>query len=133
MAETQLGDKSDKRVAATSDKAGTVKSGWEAGRSGGFPQVVAASLHVAILTSKGRLFWEGLGGLDVVQEIDSPASAEFKTWRFQLRPQPFGESAHVREGVALAFARRLPGSARLAGGDVASVEGERSAPPASLP
>jgi len=96
-------------------------------------QLAAASLHVAVLTHEGRLFWEGLGGLDVVQEIDSQASAELDGWRFQLRPQPFAGTAHVREGVALAFARRLPGSARLAQGDMMSEEGEQSGPPASFP
>jgi hypothetical protein len=93
--------------------------------------LAAASLHVAILTSGGKLVWEGVGGLVLVVEIDPVESAKRNTWWFQPRLQPFEESTQVRAGVALAFARRLPGAPRSGDADERWVEPEQTPPPAN--
>ena len=93
--------------------------------------LAAASLHVAILTSGGQLIWEGLGGLVLVVEIDPGESAKRNTWWFQPRLEPFGDNTHVRAGVALAFARRLPGAPRPGYPDAVPIELEQTPPPAN--
>jgi hypothetical protein len=93
--------------------------------------LAAASLHVAILTNGGKLVWEGLGGLVLVVEIDPVESTKRNTWWFQPRPEPFEDSDHVRAGVALAFARRLPGAPQPGYPDAVPIGLEQTQPPAN--
>jgi hypothetical protein len=82
-------------------------SAWVGGLQG---KVAAASLHVAVLRPDGTPVHEGFGGLDVVQEVhrDDPWGGR---WTFEVRPEPFADPEHLREGVERAFEgtfRRTP-------------------------
>jgi hypothetical protein len=74
-------------------------------------RVSAASLHVAILTRDGRLVYQGLGGLDLIQEATLDPRAPRETWQLVLRKAPFADAKSVRQGIALAFERGLPKTA----------------------
>ena len=65
-------------------------------------KVAAASLHVAVLRPDGTSLHEGLGGLDLIQEI-ARGGRLTGDWKYALRPDPFGDPVHLREGVARAF------------------------------
>jgi len=69
-------------------------------------KVAGVSLHVSILRSDGSHVYEGLGGLDLLQEIQRDAQWDGK-WSFRTRAEPFSEPNHLREGVERAFARPL--------------------------
>jgi hypothetical protein len=75
-------------------------------------RVSAASLHVAILTRDGRFVHQGLGGLDLIQEATLDPRAPRETWQLVLREAPFADTESVRQGIALAFERQLPRTAR---------------------
>jgi hypothetical protein len=65
-------------------------------------KVAAASLHVVVLRADGTRLYDGLGGLDVLQEArrdNSPDGA----LRFAARRQPFPNREWVAEGVERAF------------------------------
>jgi hypothetical protein len=70
--------------------------------------VAAASLYVALLDRRGERVHEGLAGIDVVQELrpqkGTPGSAK---WSLAPRLDAFADASNVREGVGLAFERRL--------------------------
>jgi hypothetical protein len=70
--------------------------------------IAAASLHVAVLDTAGRLLYQGLGGLDVLQEATLDQGAPGETWQLVSREAPFADAEAVREGIALAFERELP-------------------------
>jgi len=71
-------------------------------------RVSAASLHVAVLSSDGRFVYQGLGGLDLLQEASLDLRASSDTWQLSLRAAPFAEVAAVRQGIAVAFEREQP-------------------------
>jgi hypothetical protein len=66
-------------------------------------RVGAASLHVAVLRPNGAAVYEGLGGLDLVQQISRDDRRE-GVWKFELRAEPFGDAENLRDGVERAFA-----------------------------
>ena len=74
-------------------------------------RVSAASLHVALLGSDGRFVYQGLGGLDVLQEASLDRRAPSATWQLALREAPFADVEALRQGIALAFERELPRTA----------------------
>jgi hypothetical protein len=74
-------------------------------------RVSAASLHVAVLSSDGRFVYQGLGGLDVLQEASLDRRAPSATWQLALREAPFADVEALRQGIALAFERELPRTA----------------------
>jgi hypothetical protein len=100
---------------------GTLMNGpiSEIGLPGGHPgvwgltgRVSAASLHVAVLSSDGRFVYQGLGGLDLIQEATLDRRAPHETWQLVQRDAPFADVESVRQGIALAFERELPRTAR---------------------
>jgi hypothetical protein len=74
-------------------------------------KIAAVSLHVSVLRPDGAHVYEGLGGLDVIQEAhrDDPWEAR---WTFDMRADPFGEPEHLREGIERALERPLLATAR---------------------
>jgi hypothetical protein len=74
-------------------------------------RVSAASLHVALLSSDGRFVYQGLGGLDLIQEASLDRHAPRETWQLVRREAPFADVESVRQGIALAFERKLPRTA----------------------
>jgi hypothetical protein len=75
-------------------------------------RISAASFHVAVLDTAGRFLYQGLGGLDVLQEATLDQRAPGETWQLVSRESPFADAEAVREGIALAFERELPRTAR---------------------
>lgn len=73
-------------------------------------KVAAASLHVAIYRPDGSLWYEGLGGLDLIQEAQR--DGRDGKWIFGLREAPFANVEHLREGVEAAFERSVRKGAR---------------------
>jgi hypothetical protein len=71
-------------------------------------RVAAASLHVAVLTSDGSFVYQGLGGLDLIQDASLDHRAPRETWQLVRREAPFADVESVRQGIALAFERKLP-------------------------
>ena len=65
-------------------------------------KIAAVSLHVVVLRSDGTRAYQGLGGLDVLQEARRDAVADGKL-RFAVRAEPFADPDAVREGVVRAF------------------------------
>ncbi len=74
-------------------------------------RIAAASLHVAVLSSDGRFVYQGLGGLDLIQEATLDRRAPRKTWQLVPREAPFADVECLRQGIALAFERKLPRTA----------------------
>jgi hypothetical protein len=75
--------------------------------------IAAASLYVAILASDGKMLYEGLGGLDVIQEVARVARAhDAPQWSLEPRRDSFADAAELREGIERAFERGLPATAR---------------------
>ena len=73
--------------------------------------VVAASLHLVALQLDGMVVFEGLAGLDVLQKAHR-AEDRMGDWRLQVHEEPLRDLDHLREGIELAFERRLPQTAR---------------------
>jgi len=74
--------------------------------------IAAASLYVAILSSDGETLYEGLGGLDVIQEVARVARThDAPRWSLAPRRDSFDDAAELREGIERAFERRLPATA----------------------
>ncbi len=69
-------------------------------------KIAAASLHVAVLRPDGTLLYEGLGGLDLIQEVDRD-DRRTGGWRYELRPEPFADAENLSEGVERAFEAAL--------------------------
>jgi hypothetical protein len=74
-------------------------------------RVPAVSLHVAVLRSDGHFVHEGLGGLDLIHEAALDRRTQSPVWRLVSRWKPFGDREHLRQGIALAFERRVPKTA----------------------
>jgi hypothetical protein len=71
--------------------------------------VAAASLYVAIVGSDGEPLYEGLAGLDVIQELTRGArTRDPAEWILAPRGDAFADASGLRQGVERAFARRLP-------------------------
>ncbi len=92
-------------------------------------KVAAASLHVAVLRSDGTALYEGLGGLDLIQQV-SRDRRRAGGWKYELRPEPFGDAENLREGVEHAFAA-APESHRFSTGPLASLSSEPGTRPAA--
>jgi len=74
--------------------------------------IAAASLYVAILSSEGKILYEGLGGLDVIQEVASAARVhDAPRWALAPRRDSMNDAAELREGIERAFERRLGATA----------------------
>lgn len=97
--------------------ASPIPSAFDAGASGvtvsGYRgRIGAASLYVATLASDGELLYEGLAGLDLIQEVAQVARPHHAPeWSLAPRSDSFADPAGLREGVELAFVRRLPKTA----------------------
>jgi hypothetical protein len=74
-------------------------------------RVTAASLHVAFLARDGRLLYQGLAGLDLIQEAIPDRRRPRDSWQLVPREAPFADVASLREGLALAFERGMPRTA----------------------
>lgn len=74
-------------------------------------KVGAVSLHVSVLRPDGTLFYEGLGGIDLVQQLRRGSLWE-GLWSYETREDLLGEPAYIREGVERAFGHQLLTAAR---------------------
>jgi hypothetical protein len=91
-------------------------------------KVAGASLHVAVFRPDGTFLYEGIGGLDLIQEIDRDRRTG--RWTYEMRPEPFGDPENLREGVERAFETALWRTAPSSGTDAArSIAGIRPARP----
>jgi hypothetical protein len=91
-------------------------------------KVAAASLHVAVFRPDGTPLYEGIGGLDLIQEIDRDRWTG--RWTYEMRPEPLGDTENLREGVERAFETALWRTAPSSGTDAApSIAGTRPALP----
>jgi len=68
----------------------------------------AASIHVAVFASNGRLLHQGQGGLDLLvrAQLDEDLTEDLLTskfWYFEARPEFFADPELLREGVAKAL------------------------------
>ena len=97
------------RVEAPDLVSGWASPGIEITQSGVKGELAAASLHVAILEPGGELYYEGAGGLALLQEVteDKERGEEMAT---ALRDDAFDDGAALREGVEVAFRKPLPAS-----------------------
>ena len=77
--------------------------------------IAAISLHVSVLRPDGTHVYEGLGGLDLIQEAHRDDPWEGR-WTFETRAEPFTAPAHLREGIECAFERPHLATARSRGG-----------------
>ena len=84
------------------------------GDGGGYRgTVAAASLYVALVGPDGRALFEGLAGLDLVQQLVRGRRGLGPTpWQLEARADPFDDPEALRSGVERAFARPLPATAR---------------------
>jgi hypothetical protein len=74
--------------------------------------IAAASLYVALFAPDGALLYEGLAGLDVIQEAARVARPhDAPVWTLAPRRDLFADAAELREGIERAFERRLPRTA----------------------
>jgi hypothetical protein len=73
-------------------------------RHGATGELAAASLHIAVLSPKGELRYEGRGGLVLLQELVPPKrksdEVELTT---VMRKNPFAAPDQLREGIGAAF------------------------------
>lgn len=77
---------------------------------GGRGSLDAASLHVAVLTPRGEIRFEGAGGIALLQGLALVESGGGSQVQVTPRPEPFADVDALREGVQAAFARPLPAS-----------------------
>ncbi len=75
-------------------------------------QVAAASLHVVMLSREGRQIFEGIAGLDLMQKAQLAGTDSAPEWKLKAREEPLRDLDNVREGIEMAFERRLPKTAR---------------------
>ena len=88
-------------------------AGYGAVTAGYTGTVAAASLYVAVLGPDGGSIFEGLAGLDVLQElVKGKRSWGDSAWRLEARRDPFPDAAVLRAGIERAFERPLPVTAR---------------------
>ena len=71
--------------------------------------IAAASLHVAMFGPDGERLFEGLAGLDVIQQLDRE-SRDAVEWTLEPRDDAFADAADLRRGVERAFTRQVAAS-----------------------
>jgi hypothetical protein len=86
-------------------EAGTLSKGIALGGISG--AVMAASLHVMAYLADGQRVFEGIGGLDFVQEADL-GGASRSSWELRMSPSRLRRPAVLSEGVEIAFGPFLP-------------------------
>ena len=73
-------------------------------RDGASGELAAASLHIAALSPRGELRYEGRGGLVLLQELVEPwKQTNDIEFTVVLRKDPFAAPDELREGIAAAF------------------------------
>jgi hypothetical protein len=74
-------------------------------RDGATGELAAASLHIAVVSPRGDLRYEGRGGLVLLQELTPPTVEEEKGVQFitVMRKDPFAAPDQLREGIQAAF------------------------------
>jgi hypothetical protein len=72
-------------------------------RHGGTGELAAASLHIAVLSPKGELRYEGRGGLVLLQELVPPQKPSESAFTTVMRKDPFAAPDQLREGIHAAF------------------------------
>lgn len=77
--------------------------------------VSAVSIHLVVLEPSGAVAFQGMGGLDVIQEAHRGAAGDADRWQLAPRKQPLRDLDLVRQGIELAFERDLPKTARAWG------------------
>jgi len=72
-------------------------------------RVGAASLHLAVLAPDGELVYDGIGGLSLLHEARGTGGLGSGSLGVELvvREQPFERGRELREGIRIAFERRL--------------------------
>jgi len=71
-------------------------------------QVQAPSLQVAVFSPAGQKLFEGVGGLDLVEDADLEVTAARIHFEMTPRPAIFEDRALLREGIETAFDPFLP-------------------------
>lgn len=73
-------------------------------RHGATGELAAASLHIAVLSPKGELRYEGRGGLVLLQELVAPKKKnDDLELTAVMRKDPFAAPDQLREGIGAAF------------------------------
>jgi hypothetical protein len=79
--------------------------GWGGSPGWGGSRIRAASLKVFGFSADGKKLFDGIGGLDVVDQIESSDESGATV---EVRENVLGNPEAIREGVALALKRLLP-------------------------
>jgi hypothetical protein len=79
-------------------------------RDGLTGEIAAASLHVAVLDSDGKLRFEGAGGLTLLQKLVQGEKWGDAKLGVASRDDAFANVEELREGIVAAFRRPLPAS-----------------------
>ena len=74
--------------------------------------VAGASLHVVTLDVGGSVLFQGLAGLDLMQKAELEGTRDKGEWRLEAVEEPLRDLDHLREGIEMAFERKLPRTAR---------------------
>lgn len=72
-------------------------------RYGATGELGAASIHVAAMSPRGELRYEGRGGLVLLQDLVAPRKGGGAELTTVMRRDPFAAQDQLREGVAAAF------------------------------
>jgi hypothetical protein len=73
-------------------------------RHGASGELAAASLHIAVLSPRGELRYEGTGGLVLLQELAEPKKRRDDVeLTVVMRKHPFAAPDQLREGIGAAF------------------------------
>lgn len=71
-------------------------------------EIAGVSLHVMVMDPSGTVIFQNYGGLDLTHDVDM-TNAEFTmSPKLTLRPDLLKDSAHLSEGIAVAFDPFLP-------------------------
>jgi hypothetical protein len=71
--------------------------GWRRFRG----KITGVTLHALVLSGKGKILFQGFGGLDLVHDVREGKGADESLLRLQSRP--LQDAANVREGIAVAL------------------------------
>ncbi len=84
-------------------------------RDGGTGELAAASLHVAVLSPRGELRYEGTGGLVLLQELVAQKNRrDDMEFTAVMRKDPFAAPDQLNEGIGAAFRDWPSASASIA-------------------
>src|SRR5262249_40293579 len=85
-------------------------------RDGGKGEIAAASLHIAVLSPRGELRYEGTGGLVLLKDRIVPQKHKEKGGELTavMRKDPFAAPDQLREGIGAAFREWPSASASIA-------------------